>query len=268
MLLVQVEIILFFLSGLYIVFFVVEKIIGFVKKRVLLHSEKKNRILHRKKQSRERKQKKNIQSEKSQSSQSSAIEYESQSRENAEKIREIIKRVKINISRGYLESAQSILIEWFALEKNNKELNLLLADIYEREKKYQNAEYIYRDILDIMPEDSFVLQRLWNIYTLREKISKAYTCYKKAFDQDSQNREIIDILSHLALETKDYKNALKYTQIFLRQKPRDAEKLSIKWYAQEMLGKHADAIKSYKSVLDIQPYNRDIAERLEGIHTS
>jgi len=46
------------------------------------------------------------------------------------------------------------------MSKNNKDLNLLLADIYEREKKYQNAEYIYRDLLDEHSDDDYILQRL------------------------------------------------------------------------------------------------------------
>jgi hypothetical protein len=47
-----------------------------------------------------------------------------------------------------------------ALKKDDKDLNLLLADIYEREKKYQNAEYIYRDLLDDYTDDDYLLQRL------------------------------------------------------------------------------------------------------------
>jgi hypothetical protein len=35
-----------------------------------------------------------------------------------------------------------------SIDKYNKELNLELAYIYEKEKKYSNAEYIYKDLLD------------------------------------------------------------------------------------------------------------------------
>jgi tetratricopeptide (TPR) repeat protein len=103
-----------------------------------------------------------------------------------------------------------------------------LADIYEREKKYQNAEYIYRDLLDEYTEDEYILQRLGNIYALRGKNNRAIECYESALKSDRANTEILDILAHLALEIKSYKKALKYSNQYLKEKPRHAEKLSIK----------------------------------------
>jgi len=183
----------------------------------------------------------------------------------SEKLREIVKRVQINISRWYLDSARTLIIEWLAMSKNNKDLNLLLADIYEREKKYQNAEYIYRDLLDEHSDDDYILQRLWNIYTLRGKTEKSLECYSEALKYDRNNSEILDILSHLSIEVQDYKKALKYAMLFLKEKPRNAEKLSIKWYALEKLWKYSDAHKAYSSVLDLQPYNTEIQERIKSL---
>jgi hypothetical protein len=39
---------------------------------------------------------------------------------------------------------------------------------------------------------------------------------------------VLDILAYLALELKDYKKALKYSNQYLKEKPRHAEKLGIK----------------------------------------
>lgn len=185
--------------------------------------------------------------------------------EQSEQIREISKRAQVNISRGYLESAQSLIIEWLALKKDDKDLNLLLADIYEREKKYQNAEYIYRDLLDDYTDDDYLLQRLWNVYALRGKNNKALECYESALKLDRGNTEILDILAHLALELKNHKKALKYANQYLKEKPRHAEKLWIKWYALECLGKKVEAIKSYKEVLQLQPYNTEIQDRIKNL---
>jgi len=185
------------------------------------------------------------------------------SHENAEQVREISKRAQINISRGYYESARSLIIEWLSLKKHDKDLNLLLADVYERERKYQNAEYIYRDLLDEYEEDEYILQRLGNIYVLRGKNNKAIHCYSWALKSDRTNTEILDILTHLHLEQLDYKKCLKYANLYLKEKPRNAEKLSIRWYSQEKLWKKIDAIKAYEEVLKIQPYNNEIIERIK-----
>ncbi len=185
--------------------------------------------------------------------------------EQSEQIREISKRAQVNISRGYLESAQSLIIEWLALKKDDKDLNLLLADIYEREKRYQNAEYIYRDLLDENHDDEYILQRLWNVYALRWKNNKALDCYESALKSDRSNTEILDILAHLALELKNHKKALKYSNQYLKEKPRNAEKLWIKWYALEKLWKENEAIKSYREVLQLQPYNTEIQDRIKNL---
>lgn len=189
------------------------------------------------------------------------------SHEHGEQIREISKRAQINISRGYYESARSLIIEWLALKKHDKDLNLLLADVYERERKYQNAEFIYRDLLDENEEDDYILQRLWNIYVLRWKNKKAINCYTDALKSDRNNTEILDILTHLYLEELDYKKSLKYTNLYLKEKPRNAEKLSIRWYCQEKLWKKAESIRAYEEVLKIQPYNSEIIERIKHLES-
>jgi hypothetical protein len=46
------------------------------------------------------------------------------------------------------------------MKKQDKELNILLAEIYEREKKYQHAAYIYKDLYDEHQEDVVIMQKL------------------------------------------------------------------------------------------------------------
>lgn len=187
--------------------------------------------------------------------------------EQSEQIREITKRAQINLERGYYESARSLIVEWLALKKENKDLNLLLADVYEREKKFQNAEYIYRDLLDIYGEDLYVLQRLGNIYILRNKVKKANETYLSAHKLDKSNVEILDILAHIALDEKDHKAALKYANLYLKEKPRNAEKLGIRWYALEKLGKKKEAIEVYNELLQLQPYNSEVQDRIAKLES-
>lgn len=262
--LLQLEIITFFAFFIYIVYYFSDIILSIYKK-------KKNETLDR--IQRQKIRKNQIKSEEKLNTlniNSKVKEIHKEvlvSDKHGEQIREISKRAQINISRWYYDSARSLIIEWLALKKHDKDLNLLLADVYERERKYQNAEFIYRDLLDEYEDDDYLLQRLGNIYVLRWKISKSIGCYEQALKFDRNNTEILDILAHLHLENIDYKKSLKYTNLYLKEKPRNAEKLSIKWYCNEKLANKLEAIKAYEDVLKIQPYNTEISDRIKVIES-
>lgn len=260
--LLKIEIISFIVAFIYILYFASNYFFEYL---ISIRKKKQEKIEKVKKRIEKKAKNKKLQSLESKTEKKTV--KGSLTPEVAEKVREISNRAQINISRGYLDSARSLIIEWLALSKNDKKLNLLLADVYERENKYQNAEYIYRDLLDENGEDEYMLQRLWNIYTLRWKTEKSMKCYIAALAHDKTNTEILDILSHLAIELGDFKKALKFSSLFLKEKPRDSEKLSIKWYALEKLWKTSDAIKTYNIVLDLQPYNKEIQERIRYLQS-
>jgi len=67
--------------------------------------------------------------------------------EEMEKLRDLLKRVQLNKTRGYYDSARSLVIEGLSIDKTHLSLNLELAEIYELEEKHQNAEFLYRDLL-------------------------------------------------------------------------------------------------------------------------
>lgn len=262
--LLQLEIIVFFASFGYIIYYFSDSFFS-------LYTKKKQEALDRIQRQKLRKKQlkwENTSKDKSPkwetigTKKTTTVPYE-----HGEQIREISKRAQVNISRWYYESARSLIIEWLALKKQDKDLNLLLADVYERERKYQNAEFIYRDLLDEHDDDEYILQRLWNIYVLRWKNKKAISCYGDALKHDRANTEILDILTHLHLEELDFKRTLKYTNLYLKEKPRNAEKLSIRAYSLEMLWKPLEAVKAYQEVLNIQPYNNEIIERIKSIET-
>ncbi len=183
------------------------------------------------------------------------------------RIREIIKRCEVHISRNSIELAKNLIVQGLSLDKNHTKLNLLLADVYEKQEKYQNAEYIYRDMLDESPDDTYILWRLGNIYYIRGKIEKSLSCYQRALKKDKNNIEILDILAHLLAEHWDYDACVTTACAFLKQKPRDGEKLSLKWYALEKLWKPSEALTNYRLVLEVDPYNKEILSRVKKLES-
>jgi hypothetical protein len=68
-------------------------------------------------------------------------------KEEKENISELIKSIKIKLSRGETSEARARIVEGLSIDKFNKDLNCLLAGMYEAEKDYKKAELIYKDII-------------------------------------------------------------------------------------------------------------------------
>ena len=52
------------------------------------------------------------------------------------KVLDIIKRVRVNSTKWYFDTARNLIVEWLSFDKYNRELNIELALIYEKEKNY------------------------------------------------------------------------------------------------------------------------------------
>lgn len=179
-----------------------------------------------------------------------------------ERLRDTIKRVQVNKARGYYDTARSLIVEWLAIDKYNRELNSELWDVYELEEKYKNAEYIYKDMLKVYQDNVNLLKKLGNVFALQWNLQSAVKTYEKAYEKKRDDIEIVDILSTLYFELKNFKKCLKYTKLFLKDKPRDVEKLWMKWYCFEKESKIENSIECYEKILEFQPYNMEVKERI------
>lgn len=188
------------------------------------------------------------------------------SEEDKHKVSEILKRVKINSWKWYFDTAKNLIVEWLSIDKYNRELNIELASIYEKEKNYINAEYIYKDLIDYLKVDIEVMKKLAYILAMQNKLKESLEMYEKIHHKKMSDDEVIDFLSELTFNMKDYKKALKYTNLFLVSKPRNVDKLFIKAECLDKTSKIQESIQIYKRILDLQPYNtraKDWITRLE-----
>ena len=250
----RIEIFLFLISILYSFYYLGDVLFCMYKNRVI---KQENRVKKRqeivKKQATQKKEKKSQKKEENSKILSS---------KDIETLRDTLKRVQVNKARGYYDTARNFIIEWLAIDKHNQEFNIELADVYELEENYKNAEYIYKDMLKMHPDSIEILKRLGNVRVLQWKLWSAAKPYEKAFSKKRDDIEIVDTLSEIYFELKNFKKCLVYTKLFLKDKPRDIEKLGMKWYCFEKESKFWLSIDCYKKILEIQPYNMEIKERI------
>ena len=93
---------------------------------------------------------------------------------------------------------------------------------------------------------------------------------KKAFSykNDLEIPRLEKISLNIAFKVADAdNNFLSYVncQFFLKQHPRNTEKLKMKAYCLETLWETEEAIEIYKKILELQPYNSKVLEKLEHL---
>jgi len=253
----RIEILIFIISLWYVIYYLYEKIAIIINNiKNIIYPDKthiKNRIEKikniDKSKNEEKKEEKNI--------------TKNITAKDSKKIAEILKRVRINKSKWYLDTAKSLVIEWLAIDKINKDLNLELASIYEDEKEYKKWEYIYIDLLDAYKDNFEILKKLAYNLAIQQKYEDSIDIYLKAHNKVKWDIEIIEHLSDLTYQIKFYKKSLKYNKLFLKQHPRNSEKLKMKAFCYEALGQTEDAINSYKKVLELQPYNSQVQDKIK-----
>lgn len=185
------------------------------------------------------------------------------SEEDKNKLIEAIKRVKINISKGYYEAAKSLIIEWLAIDKYNTELNLELAHIYEEEKNYKNAEYIYNDLMHVQKTNMDILKRLWYILAVQRRFKEAIVMYEKVYKKNTTDFETVELLIDLHYEVGNYDKALEHVIVFLKEKPRNIERMTLKAELLKKGWKDEEAKEVYRKILEIQPYNTEALEYIK-----
>jgi len=257
--LLKLEIATFLLSFLYFSLYLLEKlsiiynnIKNIIKPDKKLLIEKKNQLIELIKQKDDKIKNKIISKDKINSLQS-------------QKISEILKKSRLNILKWDLDNARILLIEWLTIDKYNKDLNLELANIYEEQNQYKKAEYIYFNLLKIYENTFDILKRLWYNLAMQKRFEESMKVYIEADKKNRNDNEIIEILADLTYELKYYKKSLKYLKIFLKQNPRNTEKLKMKWYCYEVIWKVDEALYAYKKVIELQPYNNQVLEKIKHL---
>jgi len=72
------------------------------------------------------------------------------------------------------------------------------------------------------------MKNLAYIYALQNKLKKSLELYEKIYSKKKSDDNVINMLAELTFSMKKYKKALKYSNAYLKSKPRDIEKLFIK----------------------------------------
>ena len=199
--------------------------------------------------------------------QSSTRKSSTLSPEKRDKIVEITQNVKTLLARGHVPEARGLIIEGLSLSKDHRELNIFLAELYERDHAYEKAEYIYKDLAHIYTDDPEILMRLANTLAMQHKYRVSYELYRKVLEIQWETEEILYTLCHLASELGETDDTYDYSKKYTKQFPKNPEILWLLSQSQIATGRRKDAIETLIKLKNLTPYSQEIVDLIGKLVT-
>ncbi len=185
--------------------------------------------------------------------------------EKRDKLVEITNNTRTLVARGQIIDARALIIEWLSLSKEHRELNIILAELYERDHAFDKAEYIYKDLAHIYRDDAEILLHLANSLAMQRKYRVSYELYKKVLDLQWDSEEVLYTLAHLASELIETDEVYEYSRNYIRQYPKNPEILWLYSQSQITRGNRRDAIETLIKLKNLTPYNQEIIDLIQKL---
>ena len=187
--------------------------------------------------------------------------------EEKQHIQDLLRAIRTKIALGSLFDAHGLIVEWLSLDKNHRELNLLLASIFEQEGWYKKAEYVYVDMIALYPKDKEIYSKLWIALSMQTKYEAAFETYKQLLELDLDSPNTILMLAHIAHELKQHEEAYDYAKMYLKQFPHHPEMLWIVTHACIDQKMRSEALEYLIKLRNISPRNSEVIELIEKLRT-
>lgn len=184
--------------------------------------------------------------------------------EQKEKILDLLAHIRTRLARWDVAESRALIIEWLSIDKHHRELNLLLASLYEKDQDFKKSELIYKDLAKSHPEDQEILQKLAKNLIMLRKFAIAYEIEKKLVRLFGEETDLYTVTS-LAFELGHQGEALEYARNYLKQYPKNPDILWIKAQCLIALGERKEAIEDLLKLKHMSPYNAELAELIQKL---
>lgn len=187
------------------------------------------------------------------------------STEEKQHLAEIVKNVKTRIARGEFGEARSRIVEGLSIDKFNKDLNCLLASLYEKEHDYKKAELIYKDLILLNDTDPELYLKLGFALSIQGKYEIAYEIYKRLHSLEKENFETIEMLANIGHQLSHHEESNEYARLFLKKHPHSVDMLYLTAINYINLEDRKKALEHLKKIRTIDPYNGKIQELIKKV---
>jgi tetratricopeptide (TPR) repeat protein len=153
-----------------------------------------------------------------------------------------------------------------AIDGEDAEYWVDLADAYNGLKRYEEAITAYQKAIELDPKDAYPHNRLGDVYQNQEHYEKAILAYKRAIELDPNIDYFYNDLANVYRKQKQYEEAITVYQKAIKLNPKFAtvhNKLGILYQEQK---RYEEAIAAYQKASELDPKDAYPHNRLGDVY--
>ena len=166
---------------------------------------------------------------------------------------------------GKLDEYEKKIIEWLAIDGEDKDLNKLLADLYFTMGTYKKALPILKKIVELDPKDHKAIWQIWEIYLTSSDFDVAELLIKKAIAISPTNPKYYISMVELLYNTERKHDAIIEMEKVIKLRPTNSAYILTLADLYREEGDLDSAKKYYFRVLEYEPSNEKAKKQLKEL---
>lgn len=166
---------------------------------------------------------------------------------------------------GKLDEYEKKIIEWLAIDQEDKELNKLLADLYFAMSNYKKSLPILKKIVDMDSKDHKAIWQIGEIYLSSGDFSIAELLIQKAIDINPSNPKYYISMVELLYNTERKHESIVELEKVVKLRPTNSAYMLTLADLYKEVGDFDNAKKYYFRVLEYEPSNEKAKKTLKDL---
>lgn len=164
-----------------------------------------------------------------------------------------------------LEEYEKKIIEWLAIDPNDRDLNKLLADFYFNLWNYKKALSLLKKIIEIDPQDHKAIWQIGEMYLITGDFETAELLIDKAISINQSNPKYYVSMVEVLYNTDRKKEAVEMMEKIVKLRPTTPSYLLTLADLYLELQDYWSAKKYYFRVLEYEPSNEKAKQKLKEL---
>lgn len=169
-----------------------------------------------------------------------------------------------HFSRNELDEALDLFLAVLESDPSHLDAHHKLGLLFMKKGEFPQAELYFSKLVNLK-QDPIYFSNLGAALYQQQRLIEAAEAYENAIALDDKRAERLQSLAQVYYELGDDEKALHYFERAARRKPKDTELKLILADYYERLVRLEDAIAALENILELDPYNDELKDRLKLI---